>query len=706
MGVTAGVGASHKAEQQFERGNCLPGTRVESLRLIYDWRSSKQQKHPVCWLSGPAGVGKSAIAMTVAQECEKEGSLASSFFFFRSDPKRNNPSMFIPTVAHDLAFTTPLIRNHIEQKISNDPRILEAALEVQFCELIFEPVLSWSRQRSPWGFFTDLPGSPVVSNIVVIDGLDECRDEETQTRILSIIQSAYQQAPHFPLRFLICSRPESWLQEAFADEPLFQLSTRIVLDDSLAAHEDIRLYYRHHFHKIATCRKYNQVWFPTPWPSEADLEILVERTCGQFIFAVTVIKFIKSTFRHPIEQLRIIIENIPPRRPGSSPYQQLNVLYDCILSANPDYEEVRPILAAILMIRYIGMRTPACIELLLGLPAGQVAATLRGMYSVLDVRGHGHEIRIFHTSFRDYLVDQTRSGCFHIDVDTQKPVIARQWLQNLTSSKVRTYSPYKLYDANTMHFFAEWMEFCTSIPKPVQGLLDSLWNIDSAFAYLAVQRSQGSPSEGYHVFDKLVSWVRKHHVPGISQNKGDEPCLVERLVHKFQKHPGCFHLEWSSGVSPRTDVNCWIIHQTTRCPIYDRLDMSPPSDVDEVRLTDCHCDLSRGNEPCDPGHTAYQEACLQLFKALVSRFEILNRNDMQYIFAIRELEHIFLAIVGSLLLKHCRLDMELFSLCQTFFALADVCLVMQIASEEGRKNVLEWIEVSNVSPGSDSHSVL
>ncbi|KAK1223839.1 hypothetical protein PQX77_013281, partial [Marasmius sp. AFHP31] len=70
--ITAGVGASHKAEQQFDRGCCLPGTREAAIKAIHHWRSSKQQEHPICWLSGAAGVGKSAIAMTVSRECETE----------------------------------------------------------------------------------------------------------------------------------------------------------------------------------------------------------------------------------------------------------------------------------------------------------------------------------------------------------------------------------------------------------------------------------------------------------------------------------------------------------------------------------------------------------------------------------------------------------------------------------------------------------
>ncbi|KAK1215068.1 hypothetical protein PQX77_022340 [Marasmius sp. AFHP31] len=363
VNLIAGVNASHKAELQRERGHCLPGTYVEAIGTIYDWMLDRESESPICWLSGAAGVGKSAIAMTVAQECENEGLLASSFFFFRSDPKRNNPSALIPTIAHDLASAMSYMRHYIEQKISKDPRILEANLEVQFHELIFEPVLLLQDR------FIDQPGSPATPNLVVIDGLDECGDEAAQLRILSMIRSAYQQTLHFPLRFLICSRQESWLRESFKDEPLLHLSKSIVLDDSLAAQDDIRQYYQHHFDEIASCQKRNQVQFPTLWPSEADLQALVERTCGQFIFAATVIKFIKDMFKHPIEQLHIIIKRIPPCRPGASPYKQLDILYGYILSANPDYDKVCLILAVILVLPTQSMRTPVCIEWLLGLPA-------------------------------------------------------------------------------------------------------------------------------------------------------------------------------------------------------------------------------------------------------------------------------------------------------------------------------------------------
>ncbi|KAK1230069.1 hypothetical protein PQX77_006843 [Marasmius sp. AFHP31] len=730
--IIDGVGASHKAEQQYERGNCLLGTRVESLRLIYDWRSSREQKSPICWLSGAAGVGKSAIAMTVAQDCENEGFLASSFFFFRSDLKRNNPSKLIPSIAHDLASTTPVIRNDIEQKISKDPKILEATLEEQFRELILEPALSWSRKRLPWGFFTDLPGSAVVSNIVVIDGLDECGDEQTQTRILSIILSAYQRKPHFPLRFLICSRPESWLQEAFADESLSQISNRIVLDDTLAARQDIRRFLVYHFQDIVTCRKYRQVEFPEPWPSKQDLETLVERSCGQFVYVATLVKFLKSASNHPITQLSMILARTPARKSGSSPYRELDALYDIILDMNSDDEEMSPVLSAILILPGHLGPTPANIEWVLGLPSGQVSLTLRGMHSVLNVGDRGDQINLYHTSFRDYLIDQTRSTKFHINIESEKLVIAHKWLKDLTTGKILTYSPNKLYNAKNVLLFTEWQRFCWSISKPSRDLLNDLWNVDLAFYFRATSFFHGE-SWGSE-FAGLISWVKKYRDPGISRNndqkaggdsakagentcleaegysscnksravgahnreidKGDRPTLVEGLVHKLLNHPRCFHLEWSSGVPSQNDALYELVRYATRCSSTP-LDGPLLTHVEDVHLTDCRCDPSEGSESRDLGHVAYQEACKKLYKAHILLFDTLTRRVAVDNSAMGELNSVFYRIVVSFLLKHCRFDLEVFSLCRTFLKLASSCLVLRISSKdggEGRKNIAEWIE--------------
>ncbi|KAK1236443.1 hypothetical protein PQX77_000324 [Marasmius sp. AFHP31] len=409
--AVAGAGASHTAEQQFERGECLKGTREEVLRNIWECKLAGEQGSPISWLAGTVGVGETVIAMTVARACEHERLLVSSFFFFRSDPKRNVPDALILSIVHGLVST-----------ISKDLRVLEARMGDQLRELILKPTLEWSWQRCIRAFLLRgvcllLSGvAPLdimrvfmaivsfivpmpIPNIVIIDGSDECSDDRTQLRILDMIRDAVHRTPHFPLRFLICSRPEAWIQEAFATEPFRQLSNVIWLDDTYRPAEDFDRFYRYHFGRIANSRQYNQVPFQRPWPSEQVLETLVRRSGGQFFYAKTAIKFIELSCTHPITQLQEILDNTA-NRPGGSPYPALDALYHVILSANPNHDNVLLILAAIIILFPYLTPSPRHIELLLGLLPGHLALTMRGMHSVLDICGPDDDIRVYHTSLR------------------------------------------------------------------------------------------------------------------------------------------------------------------------------------------------------------------------------------------------------------------------------------------------------------------
>ncbi|KAK1231101.1 hypothetical protein PQX77_005790 [Marasmius sp. AFHP31] len=490
------VGASHTDKQQIQRGDCLPRTREKGLGEIRTWAVATEQDLPICWLSGPAGVGKSSIAMTVAKWCAEAGCLVSSFFFFRSDPKRNNPAALIPTIAHDLVSTIPSTRTLIEERIVKDPKILKAELEEQFRELVLDPVQRWGWKRWLWAFFATLslvvqPEASLIPppkdpNIVIIDGLDEAGDEETQKYIISTILTAFQDIhPNFPLRFLICSRPEAWIEEAFDNDSLRQCSKRVILDDSHAPDRDILRYFLHHFGEISADRKYKDVSFPDPWPSEKDLDTLVVKSSGQFIYATTAVSYIKTPYKLPTVQLEHILLLKPEHRPGAleSPYRDLDALYHFVVHLNPDRQIVVNILAAILILPSYLPSSPTYIELVLGLDRGQVLMSLRPMHSVLNVRGPNDDIQIYHTSFRDFLLDQDRSGDFYINEPVQKLAIARKWLQNLSASKVGTYSFDQLCDIQTRHFFTQWIPLCSSIPEPTRDLLEDLRNVDLAYVF-------------------------------------------------------------------------------------------------------------------------------------------------------------------------------------------------------------------------------
>ncbi|KAK1223961.1 hypothetical protein PQX77_013149 [Marasmius sp. AFHP31] len=437
--AVADIGASHTAEQQYDRGACLPGTRRTVLGTIEEWRSGKKRDRPICWLSGTAGVGKTAIAMTVAKNCHQDG-LVSSFFFFRTDPRRNNPSALMLTIAYGLTVVNiSSCHDTINRRISRDPTILDAQIEEQLQELILQPL----RQQKWWkrAGLRLVPHSRAQRrpNLVIIDGLDECSDEESQVRVLNAILSAFQSTPGFPLRFLICSRPESWIREVFDDPLVCQFSKVIVLEDDLRSDDDIMQYFQRKFEEISTSPKYRDVQFSSPWPSKEVVVSLVFRASGQFIYAKTIIGFLKLGDSHPLRQLDIILNKTLQHHQARSPYHELDCLYTVILTANREPEKVLPILAAIHILPSPITPTPECLELLLGWLPGEVNLSLRAMHSVLDVRGWQDPIRVHHKSFTDHLSDSNRSGSFFIGQPAQRQVLSRLWLQALSTQRVSKY---------------------------------------------------------------------------------------------------------------------------------------------------------------------------------------------------------------------------------------------------------------------------
>ncbi|KAL0566451.1 hypothetical protein V5O48_015560 [Marasmius crinis-equi] len=655
--AVAGVGASHKAEHQFSRGECLEGTREEALRIIRKWKMANDQDFPVCWLSGSAGAGKSAIAMTVAKSSDGNG-LISSFFFFRSDPRRNNPSALILTIAHGLVVTKPSVRDLVNQRITEDPRILEARLEDQFRELVLTPSLKRSWRKRVRDLFMGRSIRPKEPNLVIIDGLDECSDEETQLRILSTILSAYRQQPCPPLKFLVCSRPESWIREAFDAPGLGMLTKCVVLDETFEPAKDIERYFRHAFQQILESSKYGHVEFPTPWPSVDDLKCLVRRSDGQFVYAATVIKFLRIILQSPYHL---------QRRPSSSksPFHELDCLYHIILNSNPEPYKVLPILAAILI---LPLPSPEVIELVLGLTSGEVALTLRAMYSVLEING-----------------DPVRAGEFYIDRPAQHYFLARRWIQALSVSRVRKYSLDQLYD--TKSFFTGCLEFCISLPNPPPGLLDDLRNLDFATVFFC-KMVRGVQPEWRGIFRGVVSWL-----------ESGEDSVDPNLMSRFSDPPNCFHLHLDPRLPSNHDIIHWAILTSTGCiaessmtvqvnkAYNDRASITPEH---PFLLTACSC---CDHDSDDVAHRTYQSACLHTLQILVSDFHIHESRNESGIGS--EANAIFKNLSDSTLLQHCAFQPELFALCDLFLSAAKACQHLKMSPGQSRRRrakLLGWLE--------------
>src|ERR1700759_2106681 len=90
--------ALHDSSAQDPDRQCHPGTREAILQQIRDWIKDHDPTTRILWLYGPAGVGKSAIAQTIARSHGPE-KIVATFFFFRSDSSRNDGNRLFTTLA-------------------------------------------------------------------------------------------------------------------------------------------------------------------------------------------------------------------------------------------------------------------------------------------------------------------------------------------------------------------------------------------------------------------------------------------------------------------------------------------------------------------------------------------------------------------------------------------------------------------------------
>ncbi|KAJ3791997.1 hypothetical protein GGU11DRAFT_595812 [Lentinula aff. detonsa] len=415
------AGASHNAEQRYPLPNCHPGTRTQILEILKEWITNDHKSTSIYWLYGAAGVGKSAVAQTIAETFEKhtvngipETRLAASFFFSRTDPSRNNLSSFFTTIANQLA-TSPVLEPHlgkyIDLAIRRNPNILRETLERQFQELIVKPCAK-------------LPPD-TRARLIIIDGLDECLEIASQERLLSIIlQSKTSTDPPFPFDFLICSRPEPRIRNAFRHPDFLPIQECNDLGgESFESGKDIAVYLRDGFSRIRQGHGQTMAHVGPDWPGNGIIQQLVQRACGQFIYAATVLKYIEYYRGLPTRRLKIILK-ITVADGFESPYPDLDLLYMQILSGveRKDKEIFLDVMAHLLKPGAIEgplyKKTDAfCIEGLFSLPKGKVQVLFFALHSVLDIPKNDHEnITIPHASFVEFLTDKERSGEYYVDI--------------------------------------------------------------------------------------------------------------------------------------------------------------------------------------------------------------------------------------------------------------------------------------------------
>ncbi|KAJ3552392.1 hypothetical protein NP233_g12894 [Leucocoprinus birnbaumii] len=393
----------------IERGyipRCDEFTRQSSRDHILSWAKKAEGSRRMLWLSGPAGIGKSAIAQTVSEELRSIGLLGAVFFFSRPN-KRSDPNVVIPTLAYQLALQLPQYRRVISFLLAKNPLILNQSRRTQFEQLISIPLLYLdSRQHL----------------LIVLDGLDECDNRDDAQREFVEMISHHIRSAGCGLRtlWMVCSRPEPDISHAFVDADCAEISTHevLVVDNKEAQHDTLRVLLA----GFANIRRRYPDELTENWPADHHIRLIAAKASGHLGFVSFIIRFISDRdYDDPYGQLDVCVKFLqaPGNLEKSNPLLALDLLYTQILSDVPaaTLPTTQDILAILILYRNKHLNTLVLANFL-GLHQASFFRALRRLHSVLLIppasEAGKRSIQIYHASFSDYLMDPARSGEFAI----------------------------------------------------------------------------------------------------------------------------------------------------------------------------------------------------------------------------------------------------------------------------------------------------
>ena len=401
-------GAFHNSDERYDAPKCHPHTRRAVLKKIMDWAKDADKVAMFLWLYGPAGAGKSAIAQTIAEL------LAAAFFFSRNAAGRDNKTPLVATLVYQLVKSIPEIHAHVLEAVERDPALFSCSIQAQIQTLIIKPLNAVAHDEK---LSTSLLSRP---RLIILDGLDECRTTSAQTHILNALSTAAKNV-RIPLCFLVASRPEQNIRQAFNDRNgLGSLSFSIALDNTSRPDDDIRVFLQSTFDEIKQYHP-SRAHLPASWPSSEDIGRLVDKSSGQFIFASTVAKYIKSHRHWPPSRLKIIFGQSAPGQ--ETPFAELDTLYHFILLSVADTEKLQDLLMYLVLRPFsqndrLLTQTTALIEKFLFYRPGEMDMILTDLHSIIYVpppRDVFNEPKFFHASLPDFLLDRSRSKDLFLD---------------------------------------------------------------------------------------------------------------------------------------------------------------------------------------------------------------------------------------------------------------------------------------------------
>ncbi|KAF9058280.1 hypothetical protein BJ165DRAFT_122102 [Panaeolus papilionaceus] len=434
-------GAAYNSNDRYDPPKCHPHTRTGLLNTTRNWAGKGP---PLMWLYGSAGAGKSAVAQTFAMELQAGSNLVASFFFSRTahvNSHRNHAGRFVTTIAYQLTEVVPGLLRYVEHVIATRPSVFDLTLTEQVIKLIIEPLKALQLEMADHGCTTY-----VLPAILVIDGLDECKEEARQIQVLEALATLVSHQDVFPCSVFLTSRPEvairSWITNKQSEDP--QLLRSISLLDHCDSDHDIEIFMNDESAKIKQSHPLKYL-IPAGWPSPELVEEIIKRASGQFVFVATIIKYIKDLRGDPCERLEAILKHAIPS--DDRPYADLDALYLHILRQTKYPKLVHQILAFRITTTKFWGKIPDIdsrnyLRILLSLPYS-VHTLLIDLQSIMNCDKYGMQFMGYldrdrpyppvfrHASLLEFLLDPHRSEEFYVDIPSMDKELYETALRHL-----------------------------------------------------------------------------------------------------------------------------------------------------------------------------------------------------------------------------------------------------------------------------------
>ncbi|KAF9018769.1 hypothetical protein BDP27DRAFT_1251054, partial [Rhodocollybia butyracea] len=396
---------------------CLPNTRQKILKEISDWAWKEDSKMSKTFLlCGEAGTGKSAIAHTVAQRLQNDGFLVAFFAFDRSLPMSRTPSNALSTIAYTLGVGDAHFKEGLIRAFEEDPSVSSGE----------------SIQRK-WEKLIVAPAQRVDSTkhvAIILDALDESGPQEPdgpRDSLLSVLIAGENDLPS-NFRVFTTSRLENDVIVYVEKFINVHSSLRIQKMNNLeGAEDDI---YKFVVGKMSKGGGLGIL-------DNTECRALAAKAEGYFQWASTVCKALSGVSARFKEFISTAPGNHKDLAPLDSLYQ--SILTECFDCQNREamkaYKNVMALVLA--MFEPLTKSSLKNFELrgrqdhsITANEGGTVNAVLNFLGSLFTgVDEPNIPIKPVHTSIRDFLLDETRSGVFVVNIVQGHTTLARGSLE-------------------------------------------------------------------------------------------------------------------------------------------------------------------------------------------------------------------------------------------------------------------------------------